>query len=236
MENNLLTLRNGISVATHKLLKHYDIGFIFDNLDSLILLDIPFREARHSTEQYQHNHKIAMAIFKKANDAYEKLLEELQSREQLFAQIRKTNPNFCSSMQGKVEEEEYEEYVSLLRNLNYSIRSLISAFPRKNPQDFSYSHDYNNNYDDLKLQKEDAVSSIIDSKDSSRMSFLEDSFVLSELNDLNLSTLDSDTIKKITLLKNSLQERIRKYKIFDELYRHGNGNRKQKTRQDDFEI
>ena len=78
------------------------------------------------------------------------------------------------------------------------------------------------------------MSSIIDSKDSSRMSFLEDSFVLSELNDLNLSTLDSDTIKKITLLKNSLQERIKKYKIFDELYRHG--NRKQKTRQDDFEI
>lgn len=213
MKNTLRNLRNEISVATKKLIRYYDIGFIFNNLESLLILHIPCKKTSESEEEYVRNKEIALKALSTAQKTSKNVLQELKLRTETFEQIRKKNPDFCENMHDKVSNDDYREYISLVKQFSQKISSLLL---------YSVPPQIHEDYLEVLLQNKDKVSEIIDSKESSRISYIEDTFVLSELDSINYSIFDAKTLKDIYELRASLISRIKQYEFFDNLYKKGN--------------
>ena len=178
--NELLKFRNKVFNCIKSLIKYNDIGFIFDNIDSIVYLHIPFKNKHVSEEQFQKNREIAFKTLETAKVSYEDFMKELELRERVFKKVREINPEFCMNMKAKISNEEYDTYKRLLEKSIKSITRLFNSIYSENSID----------YEELILKKQDKISDIIDSADSSQLSQIEDTFVLNELNSIDYSQID----------------------------------------------
>lgn len=200
-----------LSQCIKKLIIHYDTGFVLNNLDSIIYLPIPYKTMTMSMDQYINNKKIAQSTIKESQIAYKKLVKELEFREQTFNQIRKYKPDFANKIQNNLSKEDYQIYLSLLKVCSKNISSLINTMS-----------DISNDYSDLLLIKKDAVSSTIDSENASKLTNMEDSFILKELKSIENLDIDSKTRGNSEKLKKKILGRINKNDFFYNIYSKNN--------------
>ncbi len=203
--------QNYLSQCIRKLIIYYDIGFVFDNLESIISLPIPYKTRSMTMEQYESNKKIALSTIKKSQTAYKKFLQELDFRKETFNQIRNYKPNFANRIQDSLSKEDYQIYLNLIKSCSKDISSLVHTM-----------NDRSNDYSDLLLIKKDAISSIIDSEHAYRLTNMEDTFILKELQNLKDLNLDSETRRNSEKLKKKLLGRIKQNDIFNDLYSNNN--------------
>lgn len=199
--------KNYLSQCIKKLIIYYDTGFILNNLESIIFLPIPYKTKSMTMEQYESNKKIALSTIQESQIAYKKFLQEFNFRKQTFKQIRNYKPNFANRIQDNLSKEDYQIYLSLLKSCSKDISSLVRTMD-----------DRSNDYSDLLLIKKDIISSIIDSEHASKLTNMEDTFILKELESLEDLSLDLETTQSAEKLKKKLLGRIKQNDFFNTLY------------------
>lgn len=204
---NVSVLKNKTSICVRNLLKYNDLGFILNNLDSVILLSVPCKSVDMSDAEYKYNKNLSLQSLKSCFETYEILSDELNLRKTTFDNIREVFPSFCTNIKETITDKEYEEYLILLKRVS-RILSKITLEKTENTS---------NTEEDL-FSKQDLVSRVIDSEIASRLSNIEDTFVLSQLEDLDLSQLDGNILRNIKEIKNSIISRTEKYKTYKDLY------------------
>ena len=203
--------QNYLSQCIKKLIIYYDTGFILNNLESIIFLPIPYKTKSMTMEQYESNKKIALSTIKESQTAYKKFLQELDFRKKTFKQIRNYKPNFANRIQDNLSKEDYQIYLALLKSCSKDISSLVRTMD-----------DRSNDYSDLLLIKKDIISSIIDSEHASKLTNMEDTFILKELESLEDLSLDSETTQNAEKLKKKLLGRIKQNDFFNTIYSSDN--------------
>lgn len=196
----------------NNLIRTYNLGYVLNNLESIITLPIPYKDLEISMKEYEYNKKMAIESISNTESTYLEFLQEYNIRKSVFDNIRNFNPDFCSRIDKTLTAEEYNEYLELLKKCTKNISTLLHSL-----------HTNNNvhNYKELLLEDKDYISSIVDSESTSKITYLQDKFVLNELDSLNptyLSKMDSTIIKNIQKIKKELAERILKYENFQKLY------------------
>ena len=200
-------LKNKTSICIRELLKYNDLGFILNNLESAILLSKPTKDVDMSDNQYKHNRKMSLGSLKCCFETYEVLSDELNLRKTTFDAIREVFPDFCTNIKDTVTSKEYNEYLILLKRVS-RILSKITLEKNSNTS----------NTEQELLDKQDMVSRIIDSETTSRLSNIEDTFVLSQLLNLDTSKLDKSIIGNIEEIKKIITSRIELYQEYSKLY------------------
>ena len=206
---NFLEFKNEFLRCIKKLALNHDISFVLNNLEDIIILPIPFREARIPLAEHNLSKKLATDSLEHAESNYKKFEEELELRESTFSQIRELYPGFCITMKGKVSDKDYEDYLSFMKKCTNSVFSIMSM---------SLSEMTKEKYAEHLLEKKDLVSSVVDSETSCRLSKIQDEFVLNELNNLDCSRFDRTTQNNIVSIKEELSRRLEQYKLFYKLY------------------
>lgn len=210
--DNPSVIRTNISNIIKKLLRYYDLGYILNNLESLIVLPVPFKNIGETMEEYNKNKSIYNQTSLEAEKTFLDFENELKQREAIFKYLRTIDPDFGLNMNKKISPEEHNRYLQHLRNLTREISKLSFFFKEREK-----------NYTELLLSKKDVLSNIIDSPDNTEMANIEDRFVLSELEKLNLKKLnDQDILENILKLKEDLRQRISKHQVYDKLNNKGN--------------
>lgn len=195
-----------------KLSKYYDIGFIFNNLESIIKLPIPFKTSKISFEQYKENKLIAKNSHKLSDKVHSKFNDELTLREETFNSIREKYPNFCKNIQDTLSKKEYNEYIELLK---ISLKNISEIIVHK-------KNDLNTACQEILLTKKDQISNIVDSYNATKLSYIEDNFVFSELENIDLNCMPEHTQQNIIKLKKLLLNRFNKHDSFMNYYSKGN--------------
>ena len=203
--------KNYLSQCIKKLIIYYDTGFILNNLESIISLPIPYKTRSMTMEQYESNKKIALSTIEESQTAYKKFLQELEFRKETFSQIRNYKPNFANRIQDSLSKEDYQIYLDLIKSCSKDISSLVRTMD-----------DRSNDYSDLLLIKKDIISSIIDSENASKLTNMEDTFILKELESLEDLSLDSETTQNAEKLKKKLLGRIKQNDFFNTIYSRDN--------------
>ena len=203
--------KNYLSQCIKKLIIYYDTGFILNNLESIIFLSIPYKTKSMTMEQYESNKKIALSTIEESQTAYKKFLQELEFRKETFSQIRNYKPNFANRIQDSLSKEDYQIYLDLIKSCSKDISSLVRTMD-----------DRSNDYSDLLLIKKDIISSIIDSENASKLTNMEDTFILKELESLEDLSLDSETTQNAEKLKKKLLGRIKQNDFFNTIYSRDN--------------
>lgn len=187
--------------------EYYDKSFVFNHLEDLILLPIPFKTSNLSHEEFDKRWKESNAVLSHVQKTLKKFQNELAFRSKLFLEIRKSYPQFCTSFKSALSEEDYQKYLSILKQTKLDVMSILSS---RRLTTGSYEQEL--------LARKDVVSSIIDCESTNRLSFLEDKFVLDELNRIGSFNLNSETLHDIESLSKELQERIKQYQLYAKLY------------------
>ena len=208
---NSSNFRNSFVQCIKKLITYYDMGFILNNLDSIIAFHIPYKDSTMTIQQYEINKEIAQSTNSVAEDTYSKFLQEFNLRATTFKQIRNYKPDFAENIQSFLSPEDYNAYLSLLGNCSKDISSLVFA-----------TNSVKSDYRDLLLELQDMVSEIVDSESSTRLANMEDTFILHELESLENMAIDSETQHNMNTLRKELQERTKQYEFFQKLYLKGN--------------
>lgn len=190
-----------------QLTKYYDLGFVLNNIESLICLNFPYKNAHQSDESYFKNKEISLKLLEKAEKSYEGFVAELNLRKEVFNCVRQSKPDFCQDIKTKLSPDDYEQYLKLLKNCSKDISNFISSFK-----------DRSNDYQELLLTKKDSASDIIDTEYNSRLTYMQDSFVLSELDSVDNLQFDEQTMNNIQTIRNSLNTRIDAYRLVNNLY------------------
>ena len=200
--------RNKIVFVIKKLIKYNDLGFVLNHIEDLISLPIPYKNPNSSSEQFDYNKNLAIQTIKQAEQAYNELVNELNNRKNCFDYVKSINPDFCENMKNKIPDKDYEEYIYMLKKCCKDLSNLIYYFK-----------DEKNNYDELLLGKKDAVSNIIDAQDTSKLAYIQDMFVLQEIESIEvLDNINPQIISNISNIKEQLNSRISRYKTFEKLY------------------
>lgn len=211
--NNPTTFRTNILNSIKQLLRYYDLGYILNNLESIIILPNPIKYSKQSKEEYAKNRCIYNQAYSEAEKTSIDFETELMQRENIFKYLRTIEPDFCLNMNKKVSLEEHDNYLNYLRNLTKDISKLSVSLKDRNENDYS----------ELLLSKKDFLSKIIDSPDNTEMANIEDKFVLSELDKLDLKKVtEQEMLENILKLKKDLQQRISKHQIYNTLNNKGN--------------
>ena len=113
MDTNISLIKSRAISTIKKLIRCNDIGFVFDNLESLVIMPIPYRKPNEDNENYKINKGYVLESLPIAEQAIKKLTDELYLRSITFEYIRKTNPNFCTNMENKISKAEYLKYKAL---------------------------------------------------------------------------------------------------------------------------
>ena len=210
--NNPTTFRTNILNSIKQLLRYYDLGYILNNLESIIILPNPIKYAKQSKEEYEKNKSIYNQTYSEAEKAALDLEIELMQRKNIFEYLRTINPDFCLKMNEK-KPEEHKKYLKYITNFNKDISKLSLTLKERDEKDYS----------ELLLLKKDFLSKIIDSPYYTEMANIEDKFVYDELEKFNLEKItDQDMLENILQLKERLQQRISKYQAYDKLNHKGN--------------
>lgn len=196
-----------VSKVIKDLIKYYDLGYVLDNLESIIMLPIPYKNPGVSKQEYFENKQISMDIFSKIESVLEAFKSELDLRKSTFDEIKRQCPNFCSDMNRKIDSQTYQEYLELLKSCSKSIDELIKNFK-----------DRKDRYQELLLDKKDDVSRIIDTEINSRLSYIQDNFVLQELDTIDFSKMTPQTQENAAKIRRDLSQRIANYNNFLRLY------------------
>ena len=98
-----------ISNVIKGLIKHYDLGYVLDNIESIILLPIPYKNPKMTKEQFEDNRELSFQTNANAQSEYDNFLQEYELRKSTFQYIREIYPNFCDNMKKRFSNEEYEE-------------------------------------------------------------------------------------------------------------------------------
>lgn len=189
------------------LIRYYDLGFVLNNLDSVIILPTPVKTSTISMEEYYNNKTLYNEMYINIKSVFEKFNNELVLRKSTFEEIKQHYPNFTLDIDKKLDLERYQEYLKLLKFCSNDISKLVTSFD--NVED---------NYSEQILFRKDIISGIIDNEYNSRLTFIQDSFILEELNSLDCSNMNSETQRNIELIKIDLTKRIERYDEFKRLY------------------
>ena len=201
-------LRNKISNCIKDLMHYNDLGFILNNLETAILLPMPVKTSQITNEEYDIDKKTATSIFDQCNDTYLLFLEELELRKNTFEKIRNKYPSFCKNIQNSLFPEEYKKYIDLLRQVKETLNHIIRG---KNSNETISSNE-------LLLYRKDKVSSLIDSDVSIRLGNIEDTFVLKELENIDINLFNFRTQQNITKIKNDIIIRNQKFAEYSKLH------------------
>lgn len=201
-------IRMEISNKVKGLIRYYDLGYVLNHIESLITLPPPIKNKKMTSKQFDINRQISFQTEFESKIEFDNFSNEYDLRKNIFENIRAEYPVFCQSMKNSVSDEEYQEYLSLLKECNKKINKLMISFTDRT----------NDNYYELLLEKKDLISNIIDTEDMSRLTYLQDNFVLTELSTIDSSKFEPQTQENIDKLKNILNERISSYKFFRKLY------------------
>ena len=195
--------RNNFLMPIKKLIRYYDIGFILNNIEPIIMLPPPIINSPESKKNYEENKKIFLQTNETSFKTYQKLTTELESREDIFKTARSINPLFALNMSSKISKEDLDFYVTNVKKLLNKFGDLTTVFKTRNTD-----------YKEQLLLNKDFLSIIIDSSDNSKLAYIEDSFVFSELEALDLSSInDLHLIRKIDEFKTELKRRIETDKL-----------------------
>lgn len=115
MNTNINLMKSRTISTIKKLIRFNDIGFVFDNLENLVIMPIPYKEENVDNKNYKINKKYALEALTIAEQTIKKLTDELFLRSTTFEYIRATNPDFCTNMESKISETEYLKYKALLQ-------------------------------------------------------------------------------------------------------------------------
>lgn len=189
---------------------YYDKGFVLNHLEDFILLPGRVKEAyRREDPMYEHDYNLEHAVFHHAVQTFETAEKELELRKTVFNAIRTKFPNFCSSIQSSLTEEQYQEYLKLQKKI-------LECFSQI--QSLENLREYDKSYDEDLLERKDSISSLIDSESTSRLSALEDTYLLEQLNSINLKYFNQSMQNKINHIKGILNRRLKGYALFEKLY------------------
>lgn len=209
MENNrLANFKNEVHRNIIGLIKTYDIGFVLDNLESVIILPAAVKIAYTSEDIYVSNKKIMQDTLLLARSTNESFGRELTDRNQLFSCIRQTNPRFATDISRSMSNEEYETYVAMLKHCVKKINDLI----------FKIDNYHCDDYSEMLLTQKDLVSDIVDTEAATKISILEDEFILKELDSLDYANITPELQEEINNLRKQLEERLTKNREFYTLY------------------
>ena len=125
MNTNINLMRSRAISTIKKLIRCNDIGFVFDNLENLVIMPIPYKEENEDNENYKINKNYALEALPMAEQTIKKLTEELFLRSTTFEYVRETNPDFCTNMENKISKGEYLKYKALLQECIESLTALI---------------------------------------------------------------------------------------------------------------
>lgn len=125
MNTNINLMRSRTISTIKKLIRFNDIGFVFNNLENLVIMPIPYKEENGDNESYKINKQYALKALPIAEQTIKKLTDELFLRSTTFEYIRETNPEFCTNMESKISETEYLEYKALLQECIEALTALI---------------------------------------------------------------------------------------------------------------
>lgn len=206
---NYLEFKNKFLKCIKKLILNHDISFVLNNLEDIIFLPVPFREHGIPLSEHELSKKLAISSLENAENKYKNFEEELELRESSFSQIREIYPGFCITMKGKVSDQDYEDYLSFMRQCTDSVFSIMHM---------SLSEMTKEKYAEHVLKKKDLISSVIDSEVSCRLSKIQDEFLLNELNNIDCSKFNETTQTNIVSIKEELTRRLEQYKLFYNLY------------------
>lgn len=201
-------LRNKISNCIKDLMHYNDLGFILNNLETAILLPMPVKTSQMTDEEYDIDKEVSTSIFKQCKDTYMLLLEELELRKNTFERIRNKYPSFCKDIQSSLSPEEYKKYIDLLRQVKETLNHIIRG---KNSNETISSNE-------LLLYRKDKVSSLIDSDVSIRLGNIEDTFVLQELENVDINLFNPRTQQNIEKIKNDIIVRNQKFTEYSKLH------------------
>ena len=129
MKNHEIDILNKII----ELIRYYDLGFILNHIEEIIQLPAPYKNSSMTQEQFSNNTKLASEYMNNIQSVSDIFLDECNLRKETFINIRKTYPTFCTQLGKKLSNEEYEEYLFLLKGCSKNISKLVQSFKdRKN--------------------------------------------------------------------------------------------------------